>query len=122
MAVSTQRLQEVGRILTRLWDDRDLESVRPLYREDAVFISPNPPGISEEFGTTLEGRDEILRYYAACMAEIPPDGVATVALLTGIDMAVWVWQAGPAGTGADIMMFDDEGFIVRQHVTAPRPG
>ena len=96
--------------------------MRPLYREDAVFISPNPPDISEHFGTTLVGPDEILRYYAACMDVIPAGAVTTVALLTGIDMAVWVWQAGPAGTGADIMMFDDEGLIRRQHVTAPDPG
>jgi ketosteroid isomerase-like protein len=121
MAVSTERLEEVGRVFSKLWDERDLEAVRAMYREDAVFISPNPPGISSEFGTTLEGRDEILRYYEACLKVVPTGAVTTVALLTGIDMAVWVWQAGPVGKGADIIMFDDDGLIVRQRVTAPQP-
>jgi len=40
-------------------------------------------------------------------------------LLTGIDMAVWVWGA-PMMKGADIMMFDEDGLIVRHHVTSPQ--
>ncbi len=46
--------------------------------------------------------------------------MTTLGLYTGIDMAVWVWQA-PAVKGADVMMFDDDGLIIRHHVTAPRP-
>ena len=115
-----ERLEAVGATFSNLWDERDLEAVRGLYRDDAVFVSPNPPAIGH-FGTRLEGRDEIMRYYEACMNVIPPGAVTTVALLTGIDMVAWVWNAGPAGTGADIMMFDDGGLIARQHVTSPQP-
>ena len=121
MGASTQRLEEVARTLSRLWDDGDLDAVRDLYRDDAVFISPTPPNLGD-FGTILHGRAEILRYYAACLEVIPRGAVTTIAVLTGIDMAVWVWDAGPAGTGADVVMFDDGGHIVSQHVTTPKPG
>ena len=68
MAVSTERLEKVGRIFSTLWDERDLEAVRPLYREDAVFISPNPPDISEHFGKSrLWGRDCIDRCEFRCI-------------------------------------------------------
>ena len=118
MAVSTDHLESVGRTFARLWEEHDLDVIAPLYDEDAVFISPNPPSFSADFGTTLKGRDEILRYFRAVMDVVPEGGMTTVALLTGIDMVVWVWESGPI-KGADIMMFDGDGLIVRHHVTSP---
>ncbi len=120
MAVAAEHMERVGSTFSKLYDDRDLERIRPLYHEDAVFISPSPPGIRPDFETTLVGRDEILRYLEATMETVPPGIMSTVALLIGIDMVVWVWQA-PAVKGADVMMFDDDGLIIRHHVTAPRP-
>lgn len=117
MNTSTERLEGAAAVVSKLWDDRDLDTAYALYREDAVFISPNPPNLGD-FGTVLEGRDEIFRFYRACLDVIPPGAVTTIAVLTGINMVVWVWEAGPAGKGADVMMFDDQGQIVRQLVTA----
>jgi len=117
MSTSTERLEDAAAILSKLWDDRDLDAAYDLYREDAVFISPNPPNLGD-FGTVLEGRDEIFRFYRACLEAIPRGAVTTIAVLTGINLAVWVWEAGPAGMGADVIMFDDRGQIVRQLVTA----
>ena len=86
MSASTQRLEEVARILSRLWDDGDLDAVRDLYRDDAVFISPTPPNLGD-FGTILHGRAEIFRYYAACLEVIPRGAVTTIAVLTAINMS-----------------------------------
>jgi hypothetical protein len=66
VTLSTDHLVEAGQTFARLWDDHRLSEVESLYREDALFISPNPPTISPEFATTLTGRDEILRYLRAC--------------------------------------------------------
>lgn len=120
MAVPTVRLEKVGATFAGLWDERNLEVIGPLYHEDAVFISPNPPSFSPDFGTSLEGRDEIMRYFRTVLEVVPPGAVTTVALLTGINMVVWVW--GGERTGADVMLFDDDGLIVRHHVTSPEPG
>jgi ketosteroid isomerase-like protein len=120
MAVSIDHLERVGRTFARSWDNRDVDVLRPLYHEDAVFISPNPPSFSVDFGTTLNGRHEILRYFQAVMDVIPAGEMTTVALLTGIDMVVWVWESGHV-KGADIMMLDGDGLIVRHHVTSPEP-
>jgi hypothetical protein len=67
----------------------------------------------------LQGRDEILRYLRMALEIIPAGVVKTTALFTGINMVVWVWDVG-----ADVMLFDDDGLIVRHHVTArpPPPG
>lgn len=121
MGVSAVHLEKVGTTFAELWDERNLDVIGPLYREDAVFISPNPPSFSSDFGTTLAGRDEILRYFRAVLEVIPSGAVTTVALLTGINVVVWVWVGGES-TGADVLLFDDDGFIVQHHVTAPRPG
>jgi len=121
MAISTVHLEKVGTTFARLWEQRNLEVIGPLYHEDATFISPNPPNFSSDFGTTLEGRDEILRYFRRVLEVIPSGAVTTVALLTGINMVVWVWQGGES-KGADVMLFDDDGLIVRHQVTAPQPG
>jgi hypothetical protein len=121
MAISTVHLEEVGSAFAGLWDQRDLDVIGPLYHEDATFISPNPPNYSPDFGTTLEGRDEILRYFRTVLEVIPSGAVTTVALLTGINTVVWVWQGGES-KGAEVMLFDDDGLIVRHHVTAPKPG
>jgi len=118
MAISTVHLEKVGTTFAHLWDARNLDVIGPLYHEDATFISPNPPNFSSDFGTTLVGRDEILRYFRTVLDVIPPGAATTVALLTGINMVVWVWQGGES-KGADVMLFDDDGLIVRHHVTAP---
>jgi ketosteroid isomerase-like protein len=122
MGVPTDRLLEVAGVVSRLYDDRDLEAMHSLYRDDAVFTSPNPPNLTS-FGTVIEGREQIFRYLNATMDFVPPGTVTTVALLGGIDMAVWVWQVESAGVkGADVLFFDDEGLIAQHQVTAPHPG
>jgi hypothetical protein len=118
MTVSTERLLEVGETFAGLWDDADLAAVTPLYREDAVFISPNPPAISSEFGTTLTGRDEILRYLGACLEMFGLGAMTTVGIFTGIDMLVLAWRGGDS-FGADVVHLDDDGLIVRHEVTSP---
>jgi hypothetical protein len=120
MVVSTVHLEKVGATFAGLWDERDLEVIGPLYHENAMFISPNPPSFSADFGTTLQGRDEIVRYFRTVLEVVPPGAVTTVALLTGINMVVWVWSG--ESTGADVMLFDDDGLIVRHLVTAPESG
>jgi hypothetical protein len=112
MAISTAHLEKVGTTFAGLWEERDLDVIGPLYHEDAVFISPNPPNFSSDFSTTLQGRDEILRYLRTTLEVIPSGVVTTTGLFTGINMVVWVW-----GVGADVMLFDDDGLIVRHHVT-----
>lgn len=118
MAVSTDHLLEMGATFARLWDNADLDTVAPLYHQDAVFVSPNPPTISTEFGTTLNGRDEILRYLRTCLEMFPSGSMTTVDIFTGINMVVWAW-AGRDSRGADVMYVDDDGLIVRHHVTSP---
>ena len=120
MTNSVQQLEEMGTTFSRFYEDRDLDAIRRLYHDDAVFISPNPPGIHPDFGTTLVGRDEILRLLEATLEVAPAGTMTTLGLYTGIDMSVWVWQA-PGVRGTDVMMFDEDGLIVRHHVTAPRP-
>ena len=120
MPVSTDHLERVATTFSRFYEDRDLDAIRPLYHEDAVFISPNPPGIRPDFGTRLAGREQILRYLEATLEVAPPGTMTPTAVLTGIDLAVFVWEA-PGVKGADVMMFDEDGLIVRHHVTAPRP-
>ncbi len=71
MAVTAEHMEQVGSTFSMLYDDRDLEKIRPLYHEDAVFISPNPPAIHPDFGTTLVGRDEILRFLEASLWRSP---------------------------------------------------
>ena len=105
MTDSAQHLEEAGTTFARIYEDRDLEAIRRLYHEDAVFISPNPLGIHPGFGATLVGRDEILRVREPTLEVAPPATMTTLGLYTGIDMAVWAWQA-PQVKGADVMMFD----------------
>jgi hypothetical protein len=46
MAISTVHLEKVGTTFARLWEQRDLEVIGPLYHDDATFISPNPSNFS----------------------------------------------------------------------------
>lgn len=45
----------------------------------------------------------------------------TRALLTGIKLVVWAYGGDEDVIGADVMVFDDDGFIERQHVTEAPP-
>lgn len=54
MPVSIEVMDYAARTFASLWEDNTVQVdeahrlVAPLYREDAVFISPNPPLISPE--------------------------------------------------------------------------
>jgi len=71
MALSIDHLEKVGSTFARLGDERDLDAIRPLYHEDAVFVSPNTPVFAPEFGPTLRGCDEIMRYLRAVLKVVP---------------------------------------------------
>jgi hypothetical protein len=125
VAAPMDRMEYAAKTFASLWVDdkirideaRDL--VGPLYREDAVFISPNPPLISAEFGTTLNGRDEIMKYHETCMKVYPTRAVSTKYFLFGINLALWVYEPiRRAIPMADILLFDQDGLIEMQRVTS----
>lgn len=125
MSVSIERMESAARAFANLFDDPDvkqaeaLDRVARLYREDATFISPNPPEISLEFGTTLHGRDEIMKYHETCMNLFPAGSARTIDIISGIDMAIWVYQAKLTNvTMADVLLFDENGLIETQRVTS----
>jgi hypothetical protein len=125
MAVSIERMGYVARFFANLFDDPGvepiaaLELVRQHYREDANFISPNPPHISSEFGTTLNGRDEIMKYHEVCMEIFPAGCANTIDIISGLNMAIWVYEAKLTKmVAADVLLFDEEGMIEFQRVTS----
>lgn len=125
MAVPIERMEYAAKAFASLWVDNKVQInearnlVGPLYREDAVFISPNPPLISSEFGKTLNGRDEIMKYHEACMKIYPTRSVSTKHFLFGIDLAIWVYEPIRLNiVMADILLFDEDGLIETQRVTS----
>lgn len=125
MAVSTERMEYVAKSFAHLFDDPDvemaeaLEKVRPCYTKDAIFISPNPPYFSPEFGTILNGRDEIMKYHETCMSKFPAGPATTIDIIFGINMAIWFYKGKFTNVNmADVMLFDEDGLIETQRVTS----
>ena len=125
MAVPIERMEYAARSFANLWVDSTIEpagaldQVRQLYRDDAVFISPNPPRISSEFETILHGRDQIMKYHDVCMKRFPAGSARTIAIMFGIDMAIWVYEAKLTNAVmADVLLFDEHGMIETQRVTS----
>jgi hypothetical protein len=125
MAVSIEKMEHAAKTFAALWVDNKIKLdearslVGPLYREDAVFISPNPPLISSEFGTTLNGRDEIMKYHEKCMELYPDRSVTTKHYLFGINLAIWVYEPIRLNVVmADLLFFDEDGLIETQRVTS----
>src|SRR5262245_27840534 len=125
MSVTIEKMEYAAKTFASLWVDNKITPnearnlVGPLYREDAIFISPNPPLISSEFKTTLNGRDEIMKYHEACMRLYPTRSVSTKHFLFGINLALWVYEPIRLKmVMADILLFDRDGLIETQRVTS----
>ena len=122
--MSTKNMEYAARTFANLFVDENVEPkvaldrVRPLYRDDAIFISPNPPKISPEFGMILNGRDEIMKYHQACMELFPAGSAITKDIIFGVNMAIWIYEAKLTNVVmADVLLFDEDGLIETQRVT-----
>ena len=95
-----------------------MDAIVDMYGEEAVFVSPNPPMISDEFSTRVEGRDALRRCMEGVFAPMAPGtGFTTLEVLAGVDSAVVISKLGRS-VGVDTLLYDSEGLISTHYDTS----
>ena len=111
-------LDELGAEFLRAFNARDFDRARELYAVDAIYESAGLVDDANPSGE-LHGRDAILSYFQAAMAEDPTFKLTMVDQFPGAAMTVVVSRLD-ASVFIDVLRSNDAGRIIHHAEVTPK--
>jgi|GEM_PF-6968572 len=118
MTIAPERLLELGHAYTAAFDARDWAAVRKMYADDAVYVSPNPPMVSTDYGNRIEGADALVAFFDQVTATNDAS-FEPLEHFVGHDLFTTTWRWGKI-VGQDIIRYGPDELIFEQYDVTPK--
>jgi ketosteroid isomerase-like protein len=91
----------------RDWNSHDLEAILAHFADDVVFRSPLAARWFPDSGGTIRGREELRRYWAEGLRQLPDLRFELLGVYSGVDTVVIHYRNQNGGLVNDVLLFRD---------------
>ena len=111
--LSEEQAREFAEEWVNAWNARDIDGILAHYAEDVELTSPFAATMTEETSGTLRGKQAVREYWEEALKRIPDLRFELLDVFVGVNSVVLHYEAIFGKLGADLLIFDDNGKVVR---------
>jgi hypothetical protein len=111
--LTTTKANEFARTWIDAWNSRDIRCILPHYSDDIIFSSPFVEEIAGSIDGSVQGRDELGKYFEIALKKFPSLHFDLRAVMLGMDTVTLLYESVRGLLAGETMVLNAAGQITR---------